>query len=208
MPEIPLKYVQHTGWREYLRVYWYTENVTDHYHDSTTFLKDYIQQEQPQPSKEATKEEYEKYKDLWPKKCDICNEIAPAFGTLVKYPYHDHPTSVVYQLFHKQLYNNPPRELQPGDIWDAPWMAEGHNDSWAVMLPNKVYWYTYQVATGCNHSDLINKNDKGEIIRTQIHKCWTTTGTPPNIDVNPSILSDKGSKNEWHGHIRNGKLIW
>lgn len=205
MPEIPLKYVSQTGEREYLRVYWgKIDKPEEHqgwsYHNSMKMLRDIIDKDSNIAIHTVNDEEYNKYLGQWPTKCDYCNVEVP--------PYKTQDSD--YMIFYRTLYDDPPRTLQAGDVWDVPWF-EDKPDSWAVKLPSPQdydIWYTYQIASNCNHPNTVHKNEKGEVVGRIVHKCWTTTGTPPNIDVNPSIMINQGTQFQWHGFIRHGKLVW
>jgi hypothetical protein len=210
MPEIPLKYVKHTGEREFLRVYWETtlkpeEHSGWSYHNAMIPLRDILdphifEKDNGISIHTVNDDEYKQYEGKWPTKCEYCDATVPPRGT----------PDTEYMIFYESLYDDPPRLIQPGDVWDVPWMHDS-SDSWAVKLPSPEkhdIWYTYMIASNCNHGDLVLKNEKGEIIGRTVHRCWTTTGTPPNLDVNPSILINQGRPHEWHGFIRNGKLVW
>jgi hypothetical protein len=60
-----------------------------------------------------------------------------------------------------------------------------HVESWRIQLPDGGEWVTSQAASGGGF--------------------WTVNGTPPMIDVTPSIWHSQPSG--WHGFIRNGELI-
>lgn len=84
------------------------------------------------------------------------------------------------------------QNVPPGTCWRIPWADEymsathpQNAESWQVILPDGGSWITSQAATGGGH--------------------WTITGTPPMIDVNPSIWHNQPSG--WHGFIRNGELV-
>ena len=196
MPEISCKYVKHTGLRQSLRIYWGDNLPESHgkytFHNAMKDIEDLIgatwDNREDIAIHNANDDEYKKYRGKWPTKCDHCDAVPPPVGT----------PNVNYQIFYESLYDDPPRLLQPGDIWDVPWM---HNapDSYAVKLPNGDTWFTYQIASNCSHGDEGKKHH---------HKCWTVNGTPPNLDVSPSIWDNIGSKNDWHGHLKNGKLVW
>ena len=211
---IPCKYVKATGVRMFLRVYW--DGVSDQlnhggwpYHDAQSFLKDVPIEEifvensdgthsykDKNHSDHPTRQEYQTLQDRWPKKCDYCNEAVPVPSPDTDLSNYDMGKGPVYQYFDNTLYDSPPRPKQPGDIYDAPWMAGGEKDCWAVVLPNDLTWYTYMTASNCRH---------GPEMQRTIHKCWSVTGTPPNIDVVPSIWMQGG--HEWHGWLRQGKLV-
>lgn len=206
MPEIPLKYVKHVGSRVYLRVYWGTipeDKVKEHgdwsYHDAKNRIYDVITtvKDPTLAIHEVSAVEYNNYLGKWPTKCDHCNESPP--------PYE--ASGVNYHVFYDELYDNPPRILQVGDVWDSPWM---HNspDCWSVRLPNNLDWFTWMVASNCTHDGMIEKDANGKVTLVHPHKCWTVNGTPPDLDVSPSIQMDKGGSRDWHGHIQNGKLVW
>jgi hypothetical protein len=206
MPEIPCQYVHPTGWRIYLRVYWDDEKDKTHYHDARKILQDFNQADEPEEFvRSVTADDATKYD--WPKKCDKCGIEVPTFGTTVYDNYReDHKRLVDYQFFPEQLYDG--RERQAGDIWDAPWMGESATDCWAVRLPNGQDWFTYMIASNCTHPGMITRDAEGKVTASQQHKCWTVNGTPPNLDVSPSIWMNQGLPGDWHGHIRNGKLVW
>lgn len=60
-----------------------------------------------------------------------------------------------------------------------------HVPSWIVALPDGGEWITSQAASGGGF--------------------WTVNGTPPNIDVNPSIWHNQPKG--WHGFIRHGEMV-
>jgi hypothetical protein len=205
MPEIPCKYVKHTAEGEFLRIYWGTTlnlPVGTHggwsYHDAKKRINVLPLDKVAgiaihEVNDDEFKELSEKYQ--WPTKCDYCSDNPPPRGT----------EGVNYHLFYESLYEEPPRPLEPGDIYATPWRHDSP-DSYGVKLPNGSDWYTYLRASNCTHSDMIEVKDG--ITYYKQHKCWTTTGEPPNLDVNPSILSEQGLPGEWHGYLKNGKLVW
>lgn len=74
----------------------------------------------------------------------------------------------------------------PGTMVRIEWADEHFGgESWQVWLPDGGTWITTQSATGGGK--------------------WTVTGTPPMIDVSPSIWHNQPSG--WHGFIRNGELV-
>ena len=202
MPEIPCKFVKRTGEREYLRVFWGDWNQIkpeEHsgwsYHDAQVKVRDILDPNSNLAIHTVSDFEYLAHILDWPKKCTHCSEVVPPRGT----------PNTHYDLFYEALYDDPPRLLEPGDIWSTPWIHDAP-DSYGVKLPNGSDWYTYLIASNCNHPEMHETRD-GVNYYTD-HKCWTTTGEPPNLDVNPSILSCKDSPKEWHGYLRNGKLTW
>lgn len=79
------------------------------------------------------------------------------------------------------------RDAPAGSVAEAKWWKE---NEWMVRLPDGSDFITCQRATNCRCP-----KDKPE------HRCWTTTGTPPNITVTPSIQTGR-----WHGFLTNGVL--
>jgi hypothetical protein len=77
-----------------------------------------------------------------------------------------------------------------GAVRDARWWDEG---AWMVRLPDGSDFMTHNRASNCAC--------KGKPY-DPAHRCWTTTGTPPALTVNPSI--DTG---RWHGWLRAGVLV-
>jgi len=81
--------------------------------------------------------------------------------------------------------------IPPGTMCRLPWADQymstrhpQHVESWRVQLPDGGEWITSQAASGGGF--------------------WTVTGTPPMIDVTPSIWHS--TPTGWHGFIRNGML--
>jgi hypothetical protein len=70
-------------------------------------------------------------------------------------------------------------DLKPGDMWRD-------HECWAVVLPNRVVWYSSLPA--------------------QDGAYWTVTGEAPALTVTPSI-NDTDPANPWHGFITNGELV-
>lgn len=84
------------------------------------------------------------------------------------------------------------QNVPPGTCWRIPWADEHFSkthpqqvESWQIVLPDGGTWITSQAASGGGH--------------------WTVTGTPPMIDVSPSIWHNQ--PDGWHGFIRNGELV-
>lgn len=77
-------------------------------------------------------------------------------------------------------------EAAAGAVRDARWWAEG---AWMVKLPGGDEFMTQQKATNCACPP------------DPAHRCWTVTGTVPNLTVSPSIATPR-----WHGFLKNGVL--
>ncbi len=192
---IKLKLVKETGQRVYVRVYW-NEGGLDpaqhkgwSYHDAMQHIGD-LPVDANISGHEVTDAEYEQYFARWPHVCEICGKPAPPRG-------HE---DVHYTIFYEHLYDSPPRLLQPGDVFYTPWMHDSP-DCFSVVLPLKMSydfryytWNNYQISSSCNHGN------------RQLHKCWNSSGTPPDVTVSPSILYYIPGY-RWHGHIRNGEII-
>lgn len=82
------------------------------------------------------------------------------------------------------------RAAPAGAVRDARWWSEG---AWMVRLPDGSDFMTHNRANNCACKS--KPYDPA-------HRCWTTTGTPPALTVNPSI--DTG---RWHGWLRAGVLL-
>lgn len=74
--------------------------------------------------------------------------------------------------------------IQPGDCWRDDFGET--RQGWAVVLPNRVVWHTWQPASDGTP--------------------WDVTGEAPDLTVNPSI-SDRSPGREWHGWIYHGLLV-
>jgi Family of unknown function (DUF6527) len=84
------------------------------------------------------------------------------------------------------------KAVPPGTMWRVPWADKQHSvhhlqhvESWCAVLPDGGTWITSQDASGGGY--------------------WTVNGTPPAIDVSPSIWHSR--PDGWHGWIRNGELV-
>ena len=84
------------------------------------------------------------------------------------------------------------KHIPPGTMWRVPWADEHMSvrhpqqvPSWCIVLPDGGEWITSQPASGGGY--------------------WTVNGTPPAIDVSPSIWHAQPTG--WHGFIRNGELV-
>lgn len=126
--------------------------------------------------------------ERWPKQCSNCG-----------YRFLDDDQ---WQRNDSRIYRRPDgyefahwgslKEVPPGTMWRVEWadehMSNRHPqrvESWCVVLPDGGQWITSQPAAG------------GDF--------WTVNGTPPMIDVSPSIWHSQ--PNGWHGFIRNGELV-
>jgi Family of unknown function (DUF6527) len=78
---------------------------------------------------------------------------------------------------------------QPGDAPAEDWRIPGNvwreGEGWAVVLPNRVIWWS-----GVTAADGAS---------------WVTVGEAPNLTVTPSIDATD-PPNPWHGWIRDGAL--
>ena len=79
-------------------------------------------------------------------------------------------------------------EMSPGTMWRDPEMDRDGREAWGVVLPNGAVWYTTEAAGNSDSSF-----------------GWEVAGTPPRMTVTPSI-NDEGSRNPWHGWIRDGVM--
>lgn len=97
------------------------------------------------------------------------------------------------------LYNTESGSPEVGDIYPAHWFerpvaGENAGPVYAIVLPKGWLWPTNQRASNCPHDANTPKD----------HRCWTITGTMPNITVRPSIMMGEG-KGQIHGFITDGK---
>jgi hypothetical protein len=111
---------------------------------------------------------------------------------------------------------NPP---EPGDVYYAPWYANGDDPFQAsgiaeqhkgktpivVVLPNRRHFCVHQRAykapaeydESISHSEWEAKGWYGD--------GWTVIGEPPDLTITPSISADS-STGIWHGYITNGEV--
>lgn len=191
-----LKLVEATGARRYARVHW-GNNLQGHgswsYHDASTMIED-LPKDQALDERgyhklaihSASDEEVHAHLGKWPTKCDLCGEAAPPRGT----------PGVGYDIFYDTLYDDPPRPLQVGDIFRAPWFDEpGLPPNYTVRIgPTRGdFWATNMRAANCS---CYGKP------RPPGHRCWQVVGDPPAITVTPSI-GHPGI----HIFIRNGEIV-
>lgn len=123
---------------------------------------------------------------MWPKTCEHCGY---EFVEADEWQRND---NLIYRLpngVQFTLWGQDPA-APPGTMVRLPHYDEVSShpqgiESWLVILPDGGQWITSQGASGGGY--------------------WTVNGTPPNIDVNPSIWHN--SPNGWHGFIRNGELV-
>lgn len=194
----PLKLVHPTAERISLRIYWYgppdcREGWT--YHNAIRQLRiapyELVEWE---PGVTVVKPPPEKPPDFpdpgqWPPSCEKCGTPVPPGHFLENGPgAGTGPGIPFYQVFQKTLYDDPPRDLAPGDCWDAWWIGGSPDQGrLAIMLPDGSMWTNHE-ATNCPHG-----HPGGS------HVCWTVTGTPPKVTVRASI--DTG---RWHGFVTDG----
>ncbi len=120
-----------------------------------------------------------------------------------------------WQIFERHLWRHPDgreltiEEFPPGAMWNAYWMVSPYvgddGQCLCVILPNGAQWMIDSRASNC---DMPNDNE---------HKCWVRHGVAPLITVDKngrtcnagagSILSRQGTPEEWHGFLRNGRLV-
>lgn len=187
-----VKLVARSGERKYLRIYWGTTEPSQHkgwsYHNAMKPVEDILDPLSNEPIHTAKADEFPNADD-WPKTCEYCGEIAPKRFS----------NGVNYDIFYRFLYGNPPRELQPGDMFWADWHpkeldARGHL---IITLPNGVMWDSMGTASNCHHGAISD------------HQCWDRQGNPDNpetLTFSPSIFFGQGTSQEWHGHLINGVL--
>jgi hypothetical protein len=121
----------------------------------------------------------------WPTACSSCGTPVPAGHFLARGSPTD-PAVPTYQVFQKTVYENPPRELQPGDIFPASWMPSS-SGRFGIVMPDGSAWFNGE-APNCPHG-----HPGGD------HACWTVTGTAPKLTIRASI--DTGA---WHGFVTDG----
>lgn len=111
------------------------------------------------------------------------------------------------------LYDTPSGDLEPGCLyWDDSLPENFYWDNhqgpmlWAV-LPTGARWNIDSHAGNCTLKD------------NRLHRCWVREGEPPSIHVGKkpvphscdagagSIWANKGSTNEWHGHLHYGEFV-
>lgn len=119
-----------------------------------------------------------------------------------------------YQVFERRLWQHPDgrqltiEEFPPGAMFNADWMSERYRGadglSLHVVLPNGANWCIDSQSSNCTRPN-------------EPHKCWCRHGTVPDVTVDKngdtcqagggSILTHKGQPDEWHGFLRNGRLV-
>lgn len=134
----------------------------------------------------------------WPTKCAKCGFVFPARSTegdsystgLSNWQVND---SRLYAGFPDGSLRTLEDDLPPGamyEVWwvrDIPRMLGPDGKCWAVQMPSGQPWYIDAESKSGGH--------------------WTRTGTPPNLDANPSINHlPEGGKSRYHGWLRNGVL--
>lgn len=101
-----------------------------------------------------------------------------------KQRYVDEATGYYYTL----------HEAPPGAMWNADWMKDHIGPdgiALCVRLPNKIDWLV----------DGPNRNADGSL-----GPGWTRSGTLPKVTARPSIFSNQGAQNQWHGYLTDGIL--
>lgn len=156
-------------------------------------------------------------------------ELAPDAGAIytlddddrtVVGPTHEEPENwKVKSPLYRRVDNGeviPTRPLPPGAMYDALAINDLDEDSYYhrravngqalyVILPNGHAWFIDGRASNCTRPD----DDE--------HRCWVRVGEPPKLTVNKegdtcdagggSILTAAGSDQEWHGFLRDGRLV-
>ncbi len=79
-----------------------------------------------------------------------------------------------------RLLDKYPDEPKPGDIFPIQGV-EGYH----IVLPNGAMFGTHDLSS----------DGRGR---------WTVTGIPTKLTVTPSIFSNKGRPNSWHGWLTDG----
>lgn len=153
-------------------------------HDATTVIG-YV------PESEAEQvhgDNWPRDDEHWPTKCRSCGRL-----------FTDEDQ---WQRNDNRMYRRPDgfefahwgdlRTIPPGTMWRTPWADEHLSarhpqnvESWCIVLPDGGQWVTSQGASGGGF--------------------WTVEGTPPAIDVTPSIWHNQ--PDGWHGFIRKGELV-
>lgn len=102
------------------------------------------------------------------------------------------------QIFARGLYRLPDGttktwdEAPAGAMREAFWWPDKGADGrcWVVKLPGGGEWMTEQKAGNC------------QCPPDPAHRCWTRSGTAPELTVQPSIADPR-----WHGWLRDGILV-
>ena len=135
----------------------------------------------------------------YPKKCEFC-----------EYEFRD---SGAWQLFTERLYKRsgtgeliPLRSAPAGALYYADWL-EGEAGGWAGPDGHVLY----AVCPG-GHWNIDGRASNCTMPKDDNHRCWTRTGTVPNITVGkqfgPTCGAGAGSirAGNYHGFLRNGKF--
>lgn len=184
-----LRVVRPTGERISLRIFWHSDPPCPKgYHNAMRFLRvgphAYVRNADGFEHIAPPDERPEDFPDpaAWPTACGDCGApVQP--GHFLAHGSMDVP---FYQVFQKTVYEDPPRELQPGDIFPAPWMNPS-SGGFGIVLPDGSMWFNGE-ATNCPHG-----RPGGD------HACWTVTGDPPKLTIRASIDTGK-----WHGYVTDG----
>lgn len=126
--------------------------------------------------------------ERWPAQCDHCDY---RFADDDQWQRNDNATYRRPDGFEFANWGSL-KHVPPGTMWRLPWADEHwsarhpqHVESWRIALPDGGEWVTSQPAMGGGF--------------------WTVNGTPPMIDVSPSIWHAQPTG--WHGFIRHGELV-
>ncbi len=100
-------------------------------------------------------------------------------------------------IFYPDGPNRSERTSDPGSMWYITAHKPDECKHWddcdgkhlIVVLPDGVHFDTDMRATQCR-----TREDR-------VKRCWRKSGEPPNITMEPSIMSDT-----WHGYLGNGEL--
>jgi hypothetical protein len=123
----------------------------------------------------------------WPTHCPCGYEFKPDdyWQHVFQQRYVDKATGN-----HYTLHNAP-----PGAMWNADWMKDRVGPdgvALCVRLPNGLDWL-------CDGPSCSTDGKLGS--------GWARTGTLPNVSATPSIFSNQGAKNQWHGFLVDGNLV-
>lgn len=96
---------------------------------------------------------------------------------------------------------------QPGDMWLAPWMLEGHTPENSHFWLSAEYWRDHAgrrppVVVALPNGALFCPDAPYSCVGDNGVNGWTVTGTAPRITVSPSI----NLIGRYHGWLRAGVL--
>jgi hypothetical protein len=183
---IPLQIAEPTGrYRRDLRRFTYRDKAPvpcsrDWGHDATVIIGEVAEEEHERVHGDNWPHDDER----WPKSCEHCGY---EFFEADEWQRND---NMIYRLpdgTEFTTWGSDIGKAPPGSMIRMPWADEhfGRGESWMVILPDGGTWITTQSATGGGY--------------------WEVTGTPPLIDVSPSIFHNQ--PHGWHGFIQHGELI-